>query len=100
MAKPKTKTRSKQTPYPALSGWFTRNEDRGRYGSWSFDPLWRAACAEWEARENQHNPKRERQYQRQAVAALLGDEKVKLDAVTVRRYLARIKELTRKAKAA
>ena len=100
MTKPKTKSRSKQTLYPALAAWHARNEQRGKYGTWSFDALWRAACAEAEARQNQNNPQREQQYQREAIAALLGDEKVKLDTVTVRRYLARIKELTRKAKAA
>ena len=90
----------KQTLYPALRAWHTRNEDRGRYGSWSFDALWRAACCEADARQNQHNPKLEQQCQRQAIAVLLGEERVRLDTVTVRRYVTRIRELTGKSRAA
>ena len=98
--KPKTESRSKQTAYPALSAWHARNEQRGRFGTWAFDALWTAACCEAEARENQKNPKREQMYQRDAIAALLGEERVKLDTVTLRRYVARIREMTTKAKAA
>ena len=92
--------RKKQTLYPALAAWHARNEHPRKYSTWTFDALWRAACAEAEARENQKNPNREQQCQRDAISALLGEERVKLDTVTVRRYLVRIAELTREARAA
>ena len=92
--------REKQTLYPALAAWRRRGEHPRKYSTWTFDPLWAAACAEAEASENQKNPEREQQYQREAIAALLGEERVKLDTVTVRRYVIRIAELTRNARAA
>ena len=75
--------------YPALAGWRKRVGDTPS-SRWTLDSLWRAAMAEVDARDNKDNTQREQQYQREAIAALLGEplRKVRLTRDTMRRYLA------------
>ena len=107
MKKPIGNKRRKQPQYPALDAWQRR--ERGKpHSQWTYDPLWQAALAEHEARENRHDPGRERHCQIEAVLALLygkcvGDPqrkrypKVVLDVNTQRRYVQRIHEFERGA---
>ncbi len=83
------------TLYPALEAWKRRREHPRKHETWHYDDLWRAACAEAEARENQKNPEREQQCQREAIAILLDEpkQKVKLNSTWARRFVARLSEL-------
>ena len=94
-------SRPKQARYPALELWERRHEHPRKFATWKYDNLWRAACAEAEARENLNNPEHEQHFQREAIALLLGDpvHKVRLNATWTRRYVARLAELARKAAA-
>lgn len=88
--------------YPGLAAWRRRDGDKPE-SQWTYDELWRAAMAEFEAMQHRDNPSREREYQMEAVLALvfgksLGDSpgtrypRVALDVPTQRRYLRRIHE--------
>ncbi len=91
---------SRRDLYPALAAW--RRRDGGKSEpQWTYDELWRAAMAEFEAMQHRDNPSREREYQVEAVLALMfaksvGDPpgtrypRVVLDIPTQRRYLQRI----------
>ena len=85
--------------YPALVAW------RKRVGTpssrWAFDNLWRAAMAEIDASDSKDNTQREQQYQREAIAVLLGEplHKVRLTREMMRRYLKAIAMYERKAAA-
>ncbi len=77
--------------YPAAVAWRKRVGDTPS-SRWTFDNLWRAAMAEVEASENKDNTQREQQYQREAIAGLLGEPlaRVRLTWDTMRRYLAAV----------
>ena len=66
-----------------------------------FDNLWRAAMAEIDASDSKNNTQREQQYQREAIAVLLGEplQKLRLTRETMRRYLKAIAMYERKAAA-
>ncbi len=83
------------TLYPALDAWKRRREHPRKYETWHYDVLWRSACAEAEARENQKNPEREQQCQREAIGILLDEPtyKVKLNSTWARRFVAQLSEL-------
>ena len=86
--------------YPALVAWRKRvgNTPSSR---WAFDNLWRAAMAEIDASDSKDNTQREQQYQREAIAVLLGEplHKVRLTREMMRRYLKAIAMYERKAAA-
>ena len=86
--------------YPALVAWRKRvgNAPSSR---WAFDDLWRAAMAEIDARDSKDNTQREPQYQREAIAVLLGEpvHKVRLTREMMRRYVKAIATHEQKAAA-
>ena len=86
--------------YPALVAWrkCVGNTPSSR---WAFDNLWRAAMAEIDARDNRDNPQREQEYQREAIAVLLGEplHKVRLTWEMMRRYVKAIATHEQKAAA-
>ncbi|MCH7490755.1 MAG: hypothetical protein IID05_08665 [Gemmatimonadetes bacterium] len=86
--------------YPALAAWRKRVGDTPP-SRWAFDNLWRAAMAEIDASATKDNSHREQQYQREAMALLLGEplHKVRLTRKTMRRYLKAIAMYERKAAA-
>ena len=92
--------RHRDARYPALELWWKRVGDTPP-SRWTLDALWRAAMAEFEARDNRDNPQREQQYQREAIAALLGEplHKVRLTRETMRRYLQALAMYERKGAA-
>ena len=87
--------------YPALTAWRCRKEHPRKFGTWTFDDLWRCACAEKEASERQ-DPEREQALQREAIAILLDVpvRQVKLNSTWTRRYVARLAEIASKEQAA
>ena len=86
--------------YPALMAWRKRvgNTPSSR---WAFDNLWRAAMAEIDASDSKDNTQREQQYQREAIAVLLGEplHRVRLTWKMMRRYLKAIATHEQKAAA-
>ena len=91
---------------PALIGisftaWRRRKEHPRKFGTWTFDDLWRCACVEMEASEQQ-DPEREQALQREAIALLLDMplRRVKLDSEWPRRYVARLAEIASGERAA
>ena len=86
--------------YPALTAWQKRVGDTPT-SRWTFDDLWRAAMAESDARDSKDDTQREQQYQREAIAVLLGApvHRVRLTWKTMQRYLAAIATVERKVAA-
>ncbi len=86
--------------YPALVAWRKRVGDTSP-SRWAFDNLWRAAMPEVDASATKDNRQREQQYQREAIAVLLGEplHKVRLTRETMRHYLKAIAMYERKAAA-
>ena len=86
--------------YPALTAWRKRVGDTP-WSRWTFDDLWRAAMAEIDASDSKDDTQREQQYQREAMALLLGEplHKVRLTRDTMRRYLQAIATYKQKAAA-
>ena len=56
--------------YPALAAWKRRDGNKPE-SQWITDDLWRAAIAEADAMQHRDNPAREREYQIEAMLALL-----------------------------
>ena len=95
------RTMRKPALYPALAAWRRRDGNKPE-SQWTYDDLWRAAMAEWEAIQNRDDPPREREYQIEAILCLLHGKctgepqrhpKVVLDVETQQRYLQRIAEI-------
>lgn len=86
--------------YPALTAWQKRVGDTPT-SRWTFDDLWRAAMAESDAKDSKDNAQREQQYQREAIAVLLGEpvRKVRLTHDTMQRYLAAVATVEREVAA-
>ena len=86
--------------YPALVAWRKRVGDTPS-SRWAFDNLWRAAMAEIDASAAKDNSHREQQYQREAIAVLLGEplHRVGLTWEIMRRYVKAIATHEQKAAA-